>query len=73
MTATGTITLKVTLQQLNALHVILQNMVTHPEAAEQVYATYLQDRSLVKSLAVLVQEQIIEQQTVSQPEGDGHA
>lgn len=67
MKATDTITLKLTPEELNVLHVILQKMVTHPEAAEQVYATYQEDRSLVKGLAVLVQEQVIEQQEGNPP------
>jgi hypothetical protein len=47
--------------------------VKHPEASEQVYATYLDDRALVKGLAVLVEEQIMEQGCVSRPETDeGH-
>ena len=65
MKATDTITLKVTPEELNVLHAVLQNMVKHAEAAEQVYATYQDDRSLVKRLAVLVLERVIEQQSGS--------
>jgi hypothetical protein len=68
MKETDTVTLKLTPQELNVLHEILQNMVKHPEVAEQVYATYQEDRALVKGLAVLVQEQIIEKGSVLKSE-----